>query len=157
MPGTPEGRLRQLGIVLPQQLPVLAAYRLARRHRDIVYLAGHVSAALDGSDLIRGRAGAGLTPGQAREAARTCALHMLSALRAEIGSPDQVAQVLTVSGMVSVAPGSADGAAGVYLASVLDGCASQLTEIFGNDAGIPARASPPASRNCRSAQPWRRR
>jgi enamine deaminase RidA (YjgF/YER057c/UK114 family) len=115
--------------------------RVTPRHRDIVYLAGHISAALDGSGLIRGKAGAGLTLGQAQEAARSCALHMLSTLRAEIGSLDQVAQILTVFGMINVAPGFADGAAGVHLASVLDGCADQLTEIFGNDAGIPARAA----------------
>jgi enamine deaminase RidA (YjgF/YER057c/UK114 family) len=141
MPGTPEGRLQRLGIVLPEQLPVLATYRLARRHRGIVYLAGHVPAALDGSGLIRGRAGAGLTLGRAREAARICALHMLSALRAETGSLDQVAQILKVPGMVNVAPGFADGVAGVHLANVLDGCANQLTEVFGNDAGIPARVA----------------
>jgi enamine deaminase RidA (YjgF/YER057c/UK114 family) len=141
MPDTPEGRLQQLGIVLPEQLPVLATYRLARRHRDIVYLAGHVSATLDGSDLIRGKAGAGLTLEQAREAARICALHMISTLRAEIGSLDQVAQILQVFGMVNVAPGFVDGVAGVHLASVLDGCANQLTEVFGNDAGIPARVA----------------
>ena len=66
---------------------------------------------------------------------------MLSTLRAEIGSLDQVAQILKVFGMVNVAPGFADGAAGVHLASVLDGCANQLTEIFGNDAGTPARVA----------------
>ena len=44
-------------------------HRLARRHRDIVYLAGHVSATLDGRDLIRGKVGAGLTLEQAQEAA----------------------------------------------------------------------------------------
>ena len=139
MPDTPEGRLQQLGIVLPEQLPVLATYRLARRHRDIVYLAGHVSATLDGSNLIRGKAGAGLTLGQAREAARTCALHMLSTLRAEIGSLDQVAQILKVFGMINVAPGFDDLAAGGQLARVMDGCTNQLAEVFGNDAGIPAR------------------
>ena len=138
MPDTPEGRLQQLGIVLPEQLPVLATYRLARRHRDIVYLAGHVSATLDGSDLIRGKAGAGLTLEQAREAARICALHMISTLRAEIGSLDQVAQILKVFGMVNTAPGFDDLAAGGQL---LDGCANQLTEVFGNDAGIPARVA----------------
>ena len=66
---------------------------------------------------------------------------MLSTLRAEIGSLDQVAQILKVFGMVNVAPGFADGEAGVHLASVLDGCANQLTAIFGNDAGIPARVA----------------
>ena len=127
--------------MLPEQLPVLATYRLAKRHRDIVYIAGHVPARLDGSDLIRGKLGAGLTLEQAREAARICALHMLSTLRAEIGSLDQVAQILRVFGMVNVAPGFVDGAAGVYLASVMDGCTNQLAEIFGNDAGVPARVA----------------
>jgi len=141
MPDTPEARLQQLGIVLPEQLPVLATYRLATRHRDIVYLAGHVPATLDRSDLIRGKAGAGLTLEQAQEAARLCALHMLSTLRAESGSLDQVAQILKVFGMVNVAPGFVDGTAGVYLASVLDGCTNVLAEVFGNDAGIPARVA----------------
>src|SRR5690348_5336842 len=141
MPDTPESRLRQLGIVLPEQMPILATYRLAKRHRDVVYVAGHVSAKLDLSALIRGKVGDGVTLEQAQEAARLCALHMLSTLRAEIGSLDQVAQILKVYGMINVAPGFADGADGMYLASVLDGCANQLTEIFGNDAGIPARVA----------------
>lgn len=47
MHSTPEARLRELGIELPKQLPVVGSYRLAKRHRDIVYLAGHVSARLD--------------------------------------------------------------------------------------------------------------
>jgi enamine deaminase RidA (YjgF/YER057c/UK114 family) len=141
MPTTPEARLQQLGIVLPEQLPVLATYRLAKRHRDIVYVAGHVSAKLDGSGLIRGKVGDDLTLGQAQEAARICALHMLSTLRVEIGSLDQVAQILKVFGMVNVAPGFDDLAAGGQLASVLDGCTNQLAEVFGNDAGIPARVA----------------
>jgi len=141
LPGAPEARLQQLGIVLPEQLPVLATYRLAKRHRDIVYVAGHVSATLDCSALIRGKLGGGLTLAQAREAARNCALHMLSTLRAEIGSLDQVAQILRVFGMVNVAPGFDDLAAGGQLAGVLDGCANQLAEVFGNEAGIPARVA----------------
>jgi enamine deaminase RidA (YjgF/YER057c/UK114 family) len=141
MPDTPEARLQQLGIALPKQLPVLATYRLAKRHRDIIYVAGHVSATLDGSNLIRGKVGAGLTLEQAQEAARICALHMLSTLRAEIGSLDQVAQILKVFGMVNTAPGFDDLAAGGQLAGVLDGCANQLAEVFGDDAGIPARVA----------------
>ena len=139
MPDMPESRPQQLGIVLPEQLPILATYRLAKRHRDVVYVAGHVSATLDGSNLIRGKVGAALTLEQAQEAARVCALHMLSTLRAEIGSLDQVAQILKVYGMINVAPGFDDLAAGGLLARVMDGCTNQLAEVFGNDAGIPAR------------------
>ena len=56
-----EARLHELGIELPEQLPVIGSYRLAKRHRDIVYIAGHVSLRLDHSDLIRGKVGADLT------------------------------------------------------------------------------------------------
>lgn len=141
MPDTPETRLQQLGIVLPEPLPVLATYRLATRHRSIVYVAGHVCAELDLSGLIRGKLGAGLDLDRAQEAARYCAMHMMSTLRAEIGSLDQVAQILRVFGMVNVAPGFDDLAAGGQLAQVLDGCTNQLAEVFGKDAGIPARVA----------------
>lgn len=134
MPVGPEARLQELAIVLPEPLQVLGTYRLATRHRDIVYLAGHVSVELDGSDLIRGKVGADLTMEQAQEAARKCALYMLSTLRAELGSLDQVAQILKVVGMVNAAPGF------VLMAPVLDGCTNQLAEVFG-DAGIPARVA----------------
>ena len=68
-----EARLHELGIELPEQLPVIGSYRLAKRHRDIVYIAGHVSLRLDHSDLIRGKVGADLTVEEAYEAARVFA------------------------------------------------------------------------------------
>jgi enamine deaminase RidA (YjgF/YER057c/UK114 family) len=129
----PEARLEELGIELPEQLPVVGSYRLAKRHRDLVYVAGHVSLRLDRTDLIRGKVGADLTLEQAQEAARVCALHMLSTLRAELGSLDHVTDILKVFGMVNVAPGF------VQLAGVMDGCTNQLVDVFGDDAGIPAR------------------
>ncbi len=80
-------------------------------------------------------------PRGSHPAARICALYMLATLRAEIGSLDQVARILKVFGMVNVAPGFDDLAAGGQLASVLDGYAYQLAEVFGHDAGIPARVA----------------
>jgi hypothetical protein len=63
-----EARLHELGIELPEQSPAIGSYRLAKRHRDIVYIAGHVSLRLDHSDLIRGKVGADLTVEEAYEA-----------------------------------------------------------------------------------------
>ena len=63
-----EARLHELGIELPEQLPVIGSYRLAKGHRDIVYIAGHVSLRLDHSDLIRGN-GFAPSAGRARHAA----------------------------------------------------------------------------------------
>lgn len=135
MQTTPEARLQELGIELPKQLPVIGSYRLAKRHRDIVYIAGHVSLSLDHSDLIRGKVGQDVTLEQAHEAARVCALHMLSTLRIEIGSLDRVASIIKVFGMVNVSHGF------VQLANVMDGCTNQLIEVFGEDAGTPARVA----------------
>ena len=112
---------------------MIGSYRLAKRHRGIVYVAGHVCMQLDHSGLIRGKVGADLTLDEAYDAARACALHMLSTLRTEIGSLDQVVSILKVFGMVNVAPGF------VQLAKVMDGCTDQLVQVFGEDAGIPAR------------------
>ena len=55
--------------------------------------------------------------------------------RAEIGSLDHVTSILKVFGMVNVAPGFGD------LATVLDGCTDQLTDVFGDDIAIPARVT----------------
>ena len=145
-----EARLHELGIELPEQLPVIGSYRLAERHRDIVYIAGHVSLRLDHSDLIRGKVGADLTVEEAYEAARVCALHMLSTLRIETGSLDQIACILKVFGMVNVAPGF------VQLAKVMDGCTDQLVQVFGKDAG-PRYGSPWEWPNCLSTRPWKPR
>lgn len=87
---TAEGRLRALGITLPELLPVIGSYRLAKRHGDIVYVAGHVSLKLDRSGLTTGKVGNEISTQQAQEAARACALHMLASLHAEIGSLDRV-------------------------------------------------------------------
>ena len=135
MATTPEGRLRALGITLPEPLPVIGSYRLAKRHRDTVYVAGHVSLKLDRSGLITGKVGNEISTQQAQAAARVCALHMLASLRAEIGSLDHVASILKVFGMVNAAPGFGD------LATVLDGCTDQLADVFGDDIGIPARVA----------------
>jgi enamine deaminase RidA (YjgF/YER057c/UK114 family) len=134
-PSSPEQRLTELDIELPGQLPVVGSYRLTKRHGDTVYVAGHISAKLDLTGLITGKVGAELSLEQAREAARVCALHMLSSLRAELGSLDRVSSILKVFGMVNVAPGFGD------LAKVLDGCTDQLAAVFGEEVGIPARVA----------------
>ena len=54
---------------------------------------------------------------------------------AAIASLDRVTSILKVFGMVNVAPGF--GA----LAKVLDGCTDLLTEVFGEEAGTPARVA----------------
>lgn len=132
---SPEDRLRELGIELPEPLAPVATYRMARRHGDTLYLSGHVPFALDGSGVIAGKLGGGLSLDEGYQAARIATLHLLSTARAESGSLDAVASVLKVSGMVNVVPGFTD------LPKVVDGCTDLLVEVFGEEAGKPARAA----------------
>jgi enamine deaminase RidA (YjgF/YER057c/UK114 family) len=131
----PEARLKELGIELPELLPSLGNYLLAKRHGDLVFVSGHGPIALDRSGVIQGKVGGDVSLEAAREAARVTGLHMLSSLRAEVGSLDRVGSVLKLFGMVNCAPGFTDTPA------VIDGCSDLLVEVFGEAVGRHARSA----------------
>ena len=60
--GTPESARDHM----PELLPVIGSYRLAKSHRDTVYVAGHVSLKLDRSRLITGKVGNEISTQQSR-------------------------------------------------------------------------------------------
>ena len=62
---SPDDRLRELGIELPDPLSPVATYRMAKRHGDMLYLSGHVCFALDGSGVIAGKVGDDLSDDEA--------------------------------------------------------------------------------------------
>jgi enamine deaminase RidA (YjgF/YER057c/UK114 family) len=133
---TPEERLVQLGIALPDVSRPAGNYVPAKRHRDLVFLSGHGTLfGPDGKTVVTGKVGTDLSLDQARESARLTALLLLSALRQEIGSLDKVHSVLKVLGMVNCAPGFNQTPA------VIDGCSNLLVEVFGEDAGRHARSA----------------
>src|SRR3712207_1185441 len=120
---------------LPDPQSPVATYQMAKRHGDLVYLSGHVCFALDGSGVIAGKLGDGLSLDEGYQAARITTLHLLSTLRAELGSLDNVASVLKVFAMVNRAPGLTD------IPKVADGCTDLLVEVFGDEIGKPARSA----------------
>jgi enamine deaminase RidA (YjgF/YER057c/UK114 family) len=132
---SPDERLRDLGLELPEPLAPVATYRMARRHGHTLWLSGHVCFALDGSGVIAGKVGGELSLDQGYQAARITTLHLLSTLRAAAGSLDAVHAILKVFGMVNAAPGF------VQIPQVVDGCTDLLVDVFGEDAGKPARAA----------------
>ena len=130
-----EDRLRELGIELPEPLPSAGAYVQARRHGDILYVAGHGPFKLDHSGLVTGKVGRDVSVDEARDAARLTGLHILSTMRAELGSLDHVRAILKVLGMVNGAPGFDQ------TPTVIDGCSQLLVEVFGDDVGRHARSA----------------
>ncbi len=125
-------RLRELGITLPSVATPAGSYVPARRSGALVFTAGQIPL-VDGTLAATGKVGAEVTPEQAADLARVCALNGLAAVDALVGL-DTVAGVVKVVGFVASAPGFT-GQPGV-----LNGASDLLAEVFG-EAGRHARSA----------------
>jgi enamine deaminase RidA (YjgF/YER057c/UK114 family) len=124
----PERRLAELGLELPALRPKAGLYEGWVSAGNLLFLSGQ------GADGWTGRLGAGLDLDQGRLAARDCALNLLAQTRDALGSLDQVAQVVKVTGFVACVPGF------MGVPAVVDGASALLVELFG-DRGRHARSA----------------
>jgi enamine deaminase RidA (YjgF/YER057c/UK114 family) len=132
---SPEARLAELGITLPDVAAPVAAYQPAVRSGSYVYTAGQLPF-VDGALPTTGKVGDGdgLVPAEdAAGLARVCALNALAAVRSLTGTLDGV-RIVKVTGFVASDP-SFTGQPGV-----LNGASTVLGDIFG-DAGTHARSA----------------
>jgi enamine deaminase RidA (YjgF/YER057c/UK114 family) len=125
-------RLKELGLELPSVVPPVAAYVPAVRTGNLVYTSGQLPIA-HGGMAQTGLVGGPVSPEQAKELARTCALNALAAVDAIVGL-DNVVRVVKVVGFVASAPGFT-GQPGV-----VNGASELFGEVFG-DAGQHARSA----------------
>jgi len=130
---TPEERLADLGLVLPEVVPPVAVYVPAVRTGAYVYTSGQLPMA-DGALLATGKVGAEVTPERAKELAARCALNALAAVKAEIGDLAKVRRIVKVVGFVASTP-EFTGQPGV-----VNGASELLGAVFG-DAGVHARSA----------------
>jgi enamine deaminase RidA (YjgF/YER057c/UK114 family) len=130
---SPEQRLTELGLTLPEIAAPLAAYVPAVRTGNYVYTSGQLPI-VDGSVVATGKVGAGITAEQAKDLARICALNALAAVKAEAGDLAAVRRVVKVVGFVASAP-DFTGQPGV-----VNGASELLGEVFG-DRGVHARSA----------------
>ncbi len=129
---TARARLAELGLELPAVTKPVAAYVPAVRTGDLVFTSGQlpmVGGALPATGLV----GAAVTPEDAKDLARTCALNALAAIDALVGL-DSVTRVVKVVGFVASAPGFTGQPA------VVNGASELLGEVFG-EAGRHARSA----------------
>ncbi|WP_066360760.1 RidA family protein [Herbidospora mongoliensis] len=99
---SPEDRLAALGLSLPDVVAPLAAYVPAVRSGAHVYTSGQLPIAA-GELLKTGKVGAEVTPEEAYELAKLCALNAIAALRSVVDL-DQVVGIVKVVGFVASAP-----------------------------------------------------
>ncbi len=112
------------GLDLPDVFPPAGTYRSATLHGDVLYTAGHIPLAADGT-LVLGRLGEDLTVEQGQEAARYAALSLLATVQHELGSLERVDRILRVYGVVNAAPSFTEHT------TVIDAASDVFVKVFG--------------------------
>ena len=130
---TPEERLAELGLSVPEVVPPVAAYVPALRTGSYVYTAGQVPLR-DGKPVATGKVGAEVTPEVAYECAQQCALNAIAALATQVDDLSQVVRIVKVVAFVASAP-DFTGQPGVA-----NGASEFFGKVFG-DAGVHARSA----------------
>ena len=130
---TPEDRIRELGLEIPDVVAPLASYVPAARTGSLVYTAGQLPI-VKGELAATGKVGAEIDPERATELARLCGLNAIAAIRAEIGELSRVRRIVKVVGFVASAPDF------YGQPQVVNGVSDLLGEVFG-DAGKHARSA----------------
>ena len=130
---TPEERLAELGLAVPEVAKPVAAYVPAIRTGNYIYTSGQLPMS-DGQLMTTGKVGGEVAAEDATACAQQCALNAMAAVKSVVGDLSRVVQVVKLVAFVSSTtdftgqPGVANGA-------------SELVgKVFG-DAGQHARSA----------------
>ena len=130
---TPEERIVELGITLPEVAKPRWAYRPCVRSGNLLFISGQIATEA-GRVLHPGKLGREVDLASGVEAARGCAISALAVVRKELGSLDNVAQVIKLTVFVASAEGFGEQP------TVGNGASELLRDVFG-EAGLGARSA----------------
>jgi enamine deaminase RidA (YjgF/YER057c/UK114 family) len=129
----PEAKINELGLTLPKPPSAAGSYVPTVRTGNLLYCAGTICA-VDGQMTHIGQVGKDQTVATAYQSAEICALNTLANIKAAVGSLDQVARIVFVSGFVNAVNGFTESPA------VINGASDLFVKVFG-EAGKHARAA----------------
>ena len=96
-----EENLKRLEIELPKAPSPVGAYVAYKKTSNLIFISGQVSFKKDGQ-LIKGKVGSDLTIEQGQEAARACAINILSQIKAACnGDLNKVKNCIKITGFVN--------------------------------------------------------
>ena len=130
---TPEQRIVELGITLPEVTKPRWAYRPCVRSGNLLFISGQIATEA-GRILHPGKLGREVDLASGVEAARGCAISALAIVRKELGSLDNVAQVVKLTVFVASAEGFGEQP------TVGNGASELLRDVFG-ETGLGARSA----------------
>ena len=122
-----EDRLHAMGLALESPKTPVANYLGTKQTGNLLYVSGRVS-------QQRGQVGIDLNTEQAKAAARSALLDILSIIKADIGELDRIASIVSLRGFVN------SSASFTEQPQVIDGASDLLIELLGN-AGRHARTA----------------
>ena len=130
---SPEEKLQELGIRLPDVPKPLGSYVPCVRAGQLIFLSGMLP--LENGKLMRtGRVGGDITIDEAMEDARKTVINALAVLKVHTGSLDKIKRCVKITGYIASAPDFAEQP------RVLNAASDLLSDIFG-EAGRHARAA----------------
>ena len=130
---TPEQRLEELGLTIPEVPEPVAAYVPAVRSGHQVFTSGQLPMR-SGELMATGKVGGEISPEEAYDCAQQCALNAIAAVRSIVGDLSAVKRVVKVVVFVASTP-DFTGQPGVA-----NGASELLGKVFG-DAGVHARSA----------------
>ncbi|MBI4624424.1 MAG: RidA family protein [Verrucomicrobia bacterium] len=129
----PESKLAELGLTLPPPPAAAGSYVPTVRTGNLLYCAGTICF-VNGQMTHIGQVGQEQTVQTGYKSAEICALNTLANIKAAVGSLDQVARIVFVSGFVNAVDGFTESPA------VINGASDLFVKVFG-EAGKHARAA----------------
>ena len=130
---TPEERLAELGLAVPEVAKPVAVYIPAVRTGNYVFTSGQLPMK-SGELMVTGKVGGEVTQDEAVACAQQCALNAIAAVKAEIGDLSLVKRIVKVVAFVASTPDFT----GQPL--VANGASELFGKVFG-DAGVHARSA----------------
>jgi enamine deaminase RidA (YjgF/YER057c/UK114 family) len=123
MAENPEAVLKSLGIELPAVPAPAANYVPSVRSGALLFVSGQVSIG-PGAKFI-GKLGRDMTVEEGQKAARICAINILANIKGALGSLDNIARIVKLTGFVNCTLEFDEPH------KVINGCSDLLTEVLG--------------------------
>jgi enamine deaminase RidA (YjgF/YER057c/UK114 family) len=131
--GSPEERLAELGLAVPEVVAPVASYVPALRSGDQVFTSGQLPMRA-GELMATGKVGAEVSAEEAYACAQQCALNAIAAIKAEIGDLSLVKRIVKVVVFVASTPEFTGQP------KVANGASELFGAAFG-EAGVHARSA----------------
>ena len=131
--GLIDQRLKELGIVLPPPSPPMASYVNGVIADGLLFISGKGPLEADGR-FQAGKVGGAISTAVAYQHARLTGLHLIAAIKEQLGDLDRVERFVRVFGLVNAEPDFTEHA------KVINGCSDLLVEVFG-ERGRHSRAA----------------